>query len=308
MYFDERAHVVAKRGGHERDPSAPQGLVSGGAAGRWRPATGCSCACARPADGCTLDQAAAIAEGALACGNGAIGLSARANLQVRGVERTTLPDLHARLGAAGLLDADPEVERLRNILVSPLSDIDPDAAFDLAPSRRRAGGASSRRTRALRLLPAKFSFVSMRAGGCRSPMSTRTSASRPRATAASHRSRSFLAAKTASPRSRCAGRNRRRRVAARARFSFPRRRTARRRAGCARLSRASGRERYSPRPGSRRDPRAALAPPRIVARRSRRRTLSARSSSSARRRRLAKSTPAVFKALIERARARAPTA
>ena len=106
----------------------------------------------------TLDQAAAIAEGALGCGNGAISLSARANLQVRGVSERTLPDLQARLGAAGLIDSDPEVERLRNILVSPLSDIDPDAAFDLAPSvaaleRRLADDAE------LRLLPGKFSFV-----------------------------------------------------------------------------------------------------------------------------------------------------
>ncbi len=106
----------------------------------------------------TLDQAAAIAEGALGCGNGAISLSGRANLQVRGVSERTLPDLQARLGAASLIDSDPEVERLRNILVSPLSDIDPDAAFDLAPSvaaleRRLADDAE------LRLLPGKFSFV-----------------------------------------------------------------------------------------------------------------------------------------------------
>jgi precorrin-3B synthase len=110
-----------------------------------------------------LDQAAVIAESALACGNGAISLSARGNLQVRGVSEKTLPDLQTRLGAAGLIDSDREVERLRNILVSPLSDIDPDAAFDLAPSvaaleRRLAEDA------ALRLLPAKFSFV-LDAGG-----------------------------------------------------------------------------------------------------------------------------------------------
>ena len=110
-----------------------------------------------------LDQAAAVAEGALACGNGAISLSARGNLQVRGVSEETLPDLQARLAAAGVLDSDPEVERLRNILVSPLSDIDPDAALDLAPSvaaleARLAGDQD------LRPLPAKFSFV-LDAGG-----------------------------------------------------------------------------------------------------------------------------------------------
>ena len=54
-----------------------------------------------------LDQAAAVAEGALACGNGAISLSARGNLQVRGVSEETLPDLQARLAAAGVLAIAP---------------------------------------------------------------------------------------------------------------------------------------------------------------------------------------------------------
>jgi precorrin-3B synthase len=110
-----------------------------------------------------LGQAAVIAEGALACGNGAISLSARGNLQVRGVSERTLRDLQARLGAAGLIDSDPEVERLRNILVSPLSDIDPDAAFDLAPSVAALERRLAEDT-ALRPLPAKFSFV-LDAGG-----------------------------------------------------------------------------------------------------------------------------------------------
>jgi precorrin-3B synthase len=111
----------------------------------------------------TLDQAAAIAEGALACGNGAISLSARGNLQVRGVSEKTLPDLQARLGAADLIDSDPEVERLRNILVSPLSDIDPDAAFDLAPSVAALEGRLAEDLE-LRPLPEKFSFI-LDAGG-----------------------------------------------------------------------------------------------------------------------------------------------
>ncbi len=106
----------------------------------------------------TLDQAATIAAVARACGNGAISLSARANLQIRGVRAATLPNLQARLGAVGLIDADPEVERLRNIVASPLSDIDPDAAFDVSPSvaaleRRLAEDMS------LRPLPAKFAYV-----------------------------------------------------------------------------------------------------------------------------------------------------
>jgi precorrin-3B synthase len=115
----------------------------------------------------TLDQAAAIAEAALTCGNGAISLSARGNLQLRGVSERTLPDLHARLGAAGLIDADPEVERMRNIVASPLSDVDPDAAFDLAPSVA-ALEARLAEDETLRPLPEKFGFV-MDAGG-RAPL------------------------------------------------------------------------------------------------------------------------------------------
>ncbi len=106
----------------------------------------------------SLDQAATIAAAARACGNGILALSARANLQIRGVSEATLADLHRRLAAVGLIDADPDVERLRNIVASPLSDIDQDAAFDLAPSvaaleRRLAEDAG------LRPLPPKFGYV-----------------------------------------------------------------------------------------------------------------------------------------------------
>jgi precorrin-3B synthase len=106
----------------------------------------------------SLDQAAAVAESALRCGNGVLSLSSRGNLHLRGLSERSLPDLHRRLGDAGLIDADPEVERLRNIVVSPLDDIDPDALLDLAPSivaleMRLAGDADLRR------LPPKFSFV-----------------------------------------------------------------------------------------------------------------------------------------------------
>ncbi len=106
----------------------------------------------------SLDQAAAVAEAAIACGNGSLSLSGRGNLQLRGLSERTLPDLHVRLDAAGLIDADPEIERLRNIVVSPLDDIDGESTFDLAP-----GVASLEKRLAedgrLRRLPAKFSFV-----------------------------------------------------------------------------------------------------------------------------------------------------
>ena len=117
---------------HERDCALPERLVSWGAETDGD-RDGLLVRVRASGGRLTLDQAVAIADGALACGNGAISLSARGNLQVRGVSEKTLPDLHARLAAADLLDTDPEVERLRNIVVSPLSDIDPDAAFDFAP-------------------------------------------------------------------------------------------------------------------------------------------------------------------------------
>ena len=106
----------------------------------------------------SLDQAVALADAAIRCGNGAIGLSARANLHLRGLSERTLPDLHARLNEAGLIDADPEVERLRNIVGSPIDDLDPEASFDLGPSVA-ALETRLRDDERLRRLPPKFSFV-----------------------------------------------------------------------------------------------------------------------------------------------------
>ena len=59
---------------------------------------------------------------------------------------------------AGLIDADPEVERLRNIVASPVDDLDPEASFDLGPSVA-ALETRLKQDERLRRLPAKFSFV-----------------------------------------------------------------------------------------------------------------------------------------------------
>jgi precorrin-3B synthase len=106
----------------------------------------------------SLDQAAALAGAAIFCGNGAIGLTGRANLHLRGLSEAILPDLHARLEGVGLLDADPEIERLRNIVASPLDDLDSEALLNLGPSVA-ALEMGLAQDEALRLLPAKFSFV-----------------------------------------------------------------------------------------------------------------------------------------------------
>jgi precorrin-3B synthase len=106
----------------------------------------------------SLEQAGGISECAAACGNGAIELTSRGNLQLRGVDEGALPELWARLSRLGLIDEDPAVERARNIVASPLGDIDPEAACDPAPlvcalEARISGDAT------LRALPAKFGFV-----------------------------------------------------------------------------------------------------------------------------------------------------
>ena len=106
----------------------------------------------------SLDQAAALADAAICCGNGVIDLTARANLHLRGLSEGALPDLHRSLDDVGLIDPNPEIERLRNIVVSPLDDLDPEALLDLGPSVT----ALERRLKEdenLRELSAKFSFV-----------------------------------------------------------------------------------------------------------------------------------------------------
>jgi precorrin-3B synthase len=67
-------------------------------------------------------QAAAIAEAAVAHGNGIIDLSARANLQLRGVTEASHPRLIDDLRVQGLIDPDIETESLRNLIVTPFRD------------------------------------------------------------------------------------------------------------------------------------------------------------------------------------------
>ncbi len=64
-------------------------------------------------------QAEGIADLARRFGNGQIDLSARANLQLRGVTPQTHAPLLEGLAALDLLDPTPEVEARRNILVAP---------------------------------------------------------------------------------------------------------------------------------------------------------------------------------------------
>ena len=67
----------------------------------------------------TAVQAQGLAQAALRHGNGLIDLSARANVQLRGIRDTAHGALLADLNALGLIDPDEATERHRNIVVSP---------------------------------------------------------------------------------------------------------------------------------------------------------------------------------------------
>ena len=105
--------------------------------------------------GLSLRQAGAIAAAAARHGNGLLDLTARANLQIRGVSEDRLASLTVELDARGLLDADAGAEARRNVLAAPLMGLDPAAAFDIRPAvaalEARLAAAAD-----LAALPSKF--------------------------------------------------------------------------------------------------------------------------------------------------------
>jgi len=56
-------------------------------------------------------------------GNGRLGLSARSNLQMRGVSEANFPPLIEELRALGLVDGSAESEAVRNVIASPLAGL-----------------------------------------------------------------------------------------------------------------------------------------------------------------------------------------
>jgi precorrin-3B synthase len=70
----------------------------------------------------TPAQAKAIAQASDTHGNGVIDLSARANLQLRGVTEASHRHLIGDLRAQSLIDPDIETETLRNLIVTPFRD------------------------------------------------------------------------------------------------------------------------------------------------------------------------------------------
>lgn len=97
----------------------------------------------------TQTQATGIATAATRHGNGLIDLSARGNVQLRGVTPDSHPALIADLRALDLIDADALAEARRNILVTPFATPETDAlAANLAHALQDAP-----------TLPGKFGFV-----------------------------------------------------------------------------------------------------------------------------------------------------
>ena len=95
------------------------------------------------------EQALGLAEAAARFGSGIVELTRRANVQLRGVRDHA--GVVRALGVLGLLDADTETERRRNILVSPLwhtGDVTERLALELES-----------RLDELPSLPAKFGFA-----------------------------------------------------------------------------------------------------------------------------------------------------
>lgn len=102
--------------------------------------------------------ARALADAAMAHGNGAIELTGRGALQFRGLSRESAPRFAATVVELGLAAADAAVERRRSILVSPLAGCDP--AVDPGTAElAEALEAAIVRDDGLAALPAKFGFA-----------------------------------------------------------------------------------------------------------------------------------------------------
>ncbi|MCM5559692.1 precorrin-3B synthase [Pleomorphomonas sp. JP5] len=103
------------------------------------------------------DTVRAIADLASRYGNGELDLGRRGGLQLRGVGDHDFGALEIELAALGLLDGDAGAEAVRNVVASPLSDLDETAQGDAFALARQLEAALVAET-GLRSLPAKFGF------------------------------------------------------------------------------------------------------------------------------------------------------
>ena len=75
----------------------------------------------------------ALAEASERHGNGAIDLTNRANIQVRGLKPESADQFARELTTVGIATENPARDRLRNILASPIAGIAPDEVLDVSP-------------------------------------------------------------------------------------------------------------------------------------------------------------------------------
>ena len=104
----------------------------------------------------TADQLRVLATAATDLGDGQLELTSRANVQIRGLSPDGPAELSQRLYEAGLLPSISH-ERVRNIVVSPLSGLDESSMYDVLPL---AGDLDARlcATPSLADLPGRFLF------------------------------------------------------------------------------------------------------------------------------------------------------
>ncbi|MBV9591781.1 MAG: precorrin-3B synthase, partial [Hyphomicrobiales bacterium] len=111
-----------------------------------------------PADSLPPALLHAIASCARRFGNGLVDLTRRGNLQLRGLSEATMPGLIEALSSLEGVASPHEAESLRDVMMSPLSGLDPKAICDVRPIvralREKLAGEAS-----LRALPAKFCFT-----------------------------------------------------------------------------------------------------------------------------------------------------
>lgn len=102
--------------------------------------------------------ARALAQAARSEGSGQIDLTSRANLQIRGLSPRSAGRFAELMIAEHLASPDPHIERIRNVVASPLGPDDAAADFDSHALAREIEAMLASEPR-LQALPAKFGFL-----------------------------------------------------------------------------------------------------------------------------------------------------
>lgn len=111
-----------------------------------------------PADSVPPALLHAIASCARGFGNGHVDLTRRGNLQLRGLSEETIPGLVEALSAFEGVASPHEAESAPDIMMSPLSGLDPNAVCDVRAIVKDLRARLAREP-SLRALPAKFCFT-----------------------------------------------------------------------------------------------------------------------------------------------------